>query len=152
MHSLPWRVGRSVGRTIYDANGVLLGTLDTPELAAFAVAAVNGTARPFVPGPPSNEYPCNHGCGAEQGSHRDCPVHGLVPWKRTSLAPSPDYRIASDPEPCGCEETEALRARLAKAEARARAWHQLARYKHRLLHGRERVGQDSQLTRPVQGE
>lgn len=37
----PWRVGRKVGRTIYDANDVLIGMMDTPGLAAVVVAAVN---------------------------------------------------------------------------------------------------------------
>lgn len=42
------RTGRKVGRTIYEQKGdepsdedVLVGMMDTPELAAFAVAAVN---------------------------------------------------------------------------------------------------------------
>lgn len=37
----PWRTGQSVGRTLYDANDALIGTLDTPELAARAAASVN---------------------------------------------------------------------------------------------------------------
>ena len=44
-----WRVGRKVGRTIYDQKGPrphdkdeLIGMMDTPELAREAVAAVNG--------------------------------------------------------------------------------------------------------------
>jgi hypothetical protein len=46
----PGVVGRKVGRTIYDATepsdenpegGRLIGVMDTPELAAFVVAAVN---------------------------------------------------------------------------------------------------------------
>jgi hypothetical protein len=48
----PWRVGRSVGRTIYHMVGdkaskqdVLIGVMDTPELAAKAVEAVNAIAR-----------------------------------------------------------------------------------------------------------
>ncbi len=41
IHYLPWRVGRSVGRTIYDARGVLIGVMDTRELAAKVVEAVN---------------------------------------------------------------------------------------------------------------
>ncbi len=43
----PWRVGKRVGRTIYDANDQLIGVMDTPELAAQVVAAVNerGTTR-----------------------------------------------------------------------------------------------------------
>jgi hypothetical protein len=41
---LPWRVGRKVGRTIYDANDVLIGTMDTPELARIVVEAVNAPA------------------------------------------------------------------------------------------------------------
>lgn len=47
--TLPWRVGRHVGRTIYAQGGeeasrdadVLIGVLDTPELAAEACAAHN---------------------------------------------------------------------------------------------------------------
>lgn len=34
-----WRVGRTVGRTIY-LNDALVGVMDTPELAAQAVAAL----------------------------------------------------------------------------------------------------------------
>lgn len=37
----PWRVGRRVGRTLYDANDQLIGVMDTPELAAQVVAAVS---------------------------------------------------------------------------------------------------------------
>jgi hypothetical protein len=37
----PWRVGRQIGRTIYDKNDTLIGVMDTPELAARVVAAVN---------------------------------------------------------------------------------------------------------------
>lgn len=46
--NLPWRVGRKVGRTIYahptddpDGDGVLIGMMDTPRLAAAAVQAHN---------------------------------------------------------------------------------------------------------------
>lgn len=39
--ALPWRVGTSVGRTIYDDIGRLIGVMDTPALAAQVVAAVN---------------------------------------------------------------------------------------------------------------
>lgn len=41
---LPWRVGRSVGRTIYDAHDQLLGVMDEPWLAAQVVTAVNERA------------------------------------------------------------------------------------------------------------
>lgn len=37
----PWRVGRSVGRMIYDADDRLIGVMDTPELAAYVVHAAN---------------------------------------------------------------------------------------------------------------
>jgi hypothetical protein len=43
--ALPWRTGRTVGRTVYDAGDRLIGTLDTPVLAAQAVDAVNGEQR-----------------------------------------------------------------------------------------------------------
>lgn len=44
----PWRVGRTVGRTIYatppgDEDGVLIGLFDTPDLAAAACRAHNLT-------------------------------------------------------------------------------------------------------------
>lgn len=44
-----WRTGRRVGRTIYRQHGpvpgdndLLIGVMDTPELAALVVRAVNG--------------------------------------------------------------------------------------------------------------
>jgi hypothetical protein len=37
----PWRVGTSVGRTIYDADDNLIGVMDTPLLAAEVVEGVN---------------------------------------------------------------------------------------------------------------
>lgn len=44
----PWRVGRKVGRTVYRQRGPdpadgdeLIGLMDTPELAALVVEAVN---------------------------------------------------------------------------------------------------------------
>lgn len=40
----PWRRGRSVGRTIYNADETLIGVMDTPELAALVVDAVNSWA------------------------------------------------------------------------------------------------------------
>ena len=39
---MPWRTGRSVGRTLYDCTDRLIGVLDTPELATRVVDAVNG--------------------------------------------------------------------------------------------------------------
>lgn len=37
----PWRVGRKVGRTVYDADDVLIGVMDSPLLAGWVVEAVN---------------------------------------------------------------------------------------------------------------
>jgi hypothetical protein len=37
----PWRVGRQVGRTVYDAHDRLIGVMDTPILAELVVLAVN---------------------------------------------------------------------------------------------------------------
>ena len=57
-----WRVGRKVGRTIYDGD-TLIGVMDTPELAARVVEAVNRrTASPVAPEgaaptPPSEPCP-----------------------------------------------------------------------------------------------
>lgn len=48
LENLPWRTGRKVGRTIYAQLGpepsdddVLIGMMDTPELAAEAVGCHN---------------------------------------------------------------------------------------------------------------
>lgn len=38
----PWRVGRKVGRTLYDRNDRLVGVVDTPDIATLVVEAVNG--------------------------------------------------------------------------------------------------------------
>lgn len=71
-----------------------------------------------------------------------------TPPPESGLAPTPDYSAGlpdysaglPDPEPCSCEEALALRVRLARAEARARAWHRVARLKSRLLHERDAIG------------
>lgn len=39
-----WRTGRSVGRTIYDADDNLIGMMDSSDLASAAVDAVNSKA------------------------------------------------------------------------------------------------------------
>ena len=41
----PWRVGRKVGRTIYDADDRLIGVMDTVEDAQHVVAALADAAR-----------------------------------------------------------------------------------------------------------
>lgn len=41
----PWRVGKKVGRTVYDVHDILIGVMDTPELARQVVEAVNGANR-----------------------------------------------------------------------------------------------------------
>jgi hypothetical protein len=38
-HKGPWRTGRQVGRTVYDADDRLIGVMDTPALATLAAAA-----------------------------------------------------------------------------------------------------------------
>lgn len=50
----PWRTGATLARGIHDANGVLLGAMHTPELAALVVDAVNATARVRAVVPPDN--------------------------------------------------------------------------------------------------
>lgn len=37
----PWRVGRKVGRTVYDAHDTLIGVMDSPVLAQLVVNGVN---------------------------------------------------------------------------------------------------------------
>lgn len=55
-----WRTGRKVGRTIY-RDEVLVGVMDTPELAAEVVAALGAVGRPL--GPPPPRALCPAGCG-----------------------------------------------------------------------------------------
>jgi hypothetical protein len=38
----PWRVGRKVGRTVYDVKDRLIGVMDTPDIASLVVDGVNG--------------------------------------------------------------------------------------------------------------
>lgn len=64
----PWRTGRKVGRTIYQGD-TLIGLMDTPELAARVVAAVNASAegavpetRPELPYTKENGYLAECGC------------------------------------------------------------------------------------------
>ena len=52
---MAWRVGRKVGRTIYDGD-TLIGVMDTPELAAVVVEAVNRRAAPPVAPQESEGY------------------------------------------------------------------------------------------------
>lgn len=42
-----WRVGRKLGRTLY-LDEQFVGVVDTPEIAAAIVAAMNGAMPPFV--------------------------------------------------------------------------------------------------------
>ncbi len=53
----PWRIGRSVGRTVYDARDRLIGVLDTPALARCVVMAVNAGAEDPRALPPRPRYP-----------------------------------------------------------------------------------------------
>lgn len=41
----PWRVGRKVGRTIYDADDNLIGVMDEQRLAVLAVTCFNMCVR-----------------------------------------------------------------------------------------------------------
>lgn len=38
---LPWRLGSSTGRTLYDVDGEYVGLMDSPELAQQVIDAVN---------------------------------------------------------------------------------------------------------------
>ena len=71
-----WRVGRSVGRTIYRMVGpeaskadVLIGMMDTPELAAHVVEAVNAQRSRLT-----------HG----GGNAEDCPI---CEWRKDLSSP-----------------------------------------------------------------
>lgn len=69
----PWRTGRQVRRTIYDAHGSLIGLMDTPGLAAAVVEAVN---RPAIPPRVLTMLKGAVLCGRDGFGHagkRDCP-------------------------------------------------------------------------------
>lgn len=64
-----WRQGRSVGRTLY-VGDKLVGVVDTPEIAARIVAAMNLDLGPL----PIAPITCT--CPSGDGSLRwPCPVH-----------------------------------------------------------------------------
>lgn len=76
---LPWRTGRRVGRTIYEQRGPepsdadpLIGVMDTPELAARVVEAVNGAAD--IIDSPETGYPSR----VIEGRHVPCTHDGRV--------------------------------------------------------------------------
>jgi hypothetical protein len=86
-HPRPWRVGRSVGRTIYDATDELIGLMDTPELAEVVVGAVNAVEdrdEELVCTNCGNDLACEgylwcSDCMEEEASE---PGHGRVPARR----------------------------------------------------------------------
>jgi hypothetical protein len=80
--TLPWRVGRSIGRTLYDADDEFVGLLDTRELATRVVAAVNRfgvtTSPGAVPALPADYcWHCGDGIEPEPAPHCEaCPPFG----------------------------------------------------------------------------
>lgn len=65
-----WRVGRSVGRTLY-LDGKLIGLVDTPELAAEIVETMNRVGRLLdevltAPGHTGTTDCCTYGCPAPE--------------------------------------------------------------------------------------
>lgn len=85
-----WRTGRKVGRTIYIQTGdepsdddTLIGVMDTPQLAAYVVAAVENAQRRYrlaetlglVDDPEPECSRCGHGVDEHSAggcSHVDC--------------------------------------------------------------------------------
>jgi hypothetical protein len=63
--TLPWRTAEAAERTIYDADGTLIGTLDTPELAALTIASVNARA----PNTPTTTPPPERGMNVRFPAH-----------------------------------------------------------------------------------
>lgn len=58
----PYRTGRKLGRTVYRADDdILIGVMDTPELGAMVVDALNRTGAPCCP---ECGGPYDRGCGA----------------------------------------------------------------------------------------
>lgn len=82
-----WRVGRSVGRTIYRMVGdeaskqdVLIGVIDTPELAAQAVEAVNAITRVRKFAAEMRTYCSPHGVAADYADR----LEALLPPDRSA--------------------------------------------------------------------
>lgn len=46
----PFRTGRKLGRTVYNGDDILIGVMDTPELGAMVVDALNGAIGAEAPG------------------------------------------------------------------------------------------------------
>jgi hypothetical protein len=78
----PWRVGRKVGRTVYEGagdDGKLIGVMDTRELAALVVESVNramGSAAKTA-----TAEPCT--CSLLG----DCPMHRSMAKAKTTVCP-----------------------------------------------------------------
>jgi len=90
-----WRVGRKLGRTLY-RDDVFVGMVDTPEIAAEIVQAMNarderrdrdGYTVDYSPEAMArvNERfgmancTCGHGTGNDRYIDLDCPMHGRAP-------------------------------------------------------------------------
>lgn len=77
-----WRVGRKVGRTIYDADDNLIGVMDTREYAALAAAAPSLVALleellgRAIPGPSGHATWCSSG----REPAEECHICGV--WMR----------------------------------------------------------------------
>lgn len=142
--SMPWRVGRKVGRTIYAQSGPtasdddrLIGTMDTPELAAEAVRTHNDALRPVseerqprdsfeawkrdMTSPVRDDLTVDDLIDAAQGAQTvrvAGPQGGTIAYETT-----PDeVRAAADamePEPSLREILQRIEARVRELEARA---------------------------------
>lgn len=66
---MTWRVGRKLGRTLY-RDEVCVGMVDTPEIAAAIIEAMNGRA--LSPGA-APRWPCPH-CGQPEPVHMEAPA------------------------------------------------------------------------------
>jgi hypothetical protein len=106
-----WRAGRKVGRTLY-LNDALMGVLDTPELAAQVVAALNGMATDTGGEAQADAIKAAvapHVCKCSNGPCPKCGGHGPSgEWSEGSDVTCDDCGaalIVATVEPCGGSST-----------------------------------------------
>jgi hypothetical protein len=100
----PWRVGRSVGRTLY-VGDVFVGLAETPELASAIVEAMN-RPRAEVPADVAPRFMIDHGA-----------IHDLKLGVHMRTSPENDGAPGDEQIAC-CAALNALSARLVDAEAK----------------------------------
>lgn len=131
---LPWHAGRTTGRALYDGDGPddLIGVMDTRELAAAVVEAVNAVQRPA---PPDLSTTSIAGPSSAQRGAQEQPGHILSQTQVATIRQRADFAadsysrsnhwtqqqvdVLTQDIPALCASHAALTARLAVVEQSA---------------------------------